>query len=93
MKILSFEMIDVIEATASLKGSWIILENKYGKQKLTERVSFYEKDGSLFSIIDRSGSSKIYQYKDREEGNLHFNQMKLMVTALNGYFIHDKRSG
>ena len=93
MKILSFEMIDVVEATASLKGSWIILENKYGKQKLTERVSFYEKDGSLFSIIDRSGSSKIYQYNNREEGNLHFNQMKLITAAVGGCFLKDKRSG
>ena len=93
MKILNNHMLDVIEASGEPKASWIIIEDKYGKNKLTERISFYEIKGNLFSIVDRSSKTRIYQYENREEGNLHFNQMKLTVACVGGYFLKDKRSG
>ena len=96
MKALNPDLIDAVEAFAELKGSWIIIENKYGKNKLTERVSFYQYKDRRYCIIDRTGDhaeSLIYQYDNRDEGNRHFNEMKLKVTLLKGYFLYDKRSG
>ena len=96
MKKLNSELIDVVESFGVMKGSWNIIENKYGRNKLTEKVSFYQYKDRLFCVIDRTGDkpvSQLIEYENKEEGNQHFNQMKLMVTALNGYLIHDKRSG
>lgn len=96
MKSLSIDKIDVIEAFEEPRASWLFIEHLYGKNQLTERLSYYQVDDRFYCIIDRTGNrSKTlgYQYETKEEANKHFLQMKLKATLFGCYVVADKRSG
>lgn len=95
MKTLSSNIIDSIEIHANPKGTWVILAESYGKFRPVERITFYEYEDKYFCVIDRMGyrgKTLGYQYDNREEGNLHFNRMKIETAIIGNLFKKDCNS-
>lgn len=95
MKALSVDVVDKLETFAVCKGTWVILAEQCGKYRLVERVSFYEYNDTHYSVIDRLGNrgkTIVYRYDSKDEGNIHFNQIKIETVVIGNLFRRDKRS-
>ena len=95
MKKIDSYLVNVLEGYGFYKGTWVIMAQSYGHYRVAERVSFYEYQDTFFSVIDRFGNrgkTIVYMYKNKEEGNNHFNKIKEKTEEIGLLFRKDTMS-